>query len=329
MKKTSFTIAICIILNFATLSFSQAGTRRAIQNGNWESTSTWQHGTLPTNGDSIIIPNGKNVRITTVADYSSGAPMRLNIFGELEFQTGKKLILPTGSIITLQVAGYIIPGNGGGNSNLINIGTELVWNAATGTITGFLTFPSSALPVELIDFKARSSSNSILISWVTATEVNNDYFDVEKSRDGLHFEKISRVDGNGTSSNSIRYSYTDKNPAQGLNYYRLKQVDFDQKFEYSNSLLCKFNAGEGEMVQLFPNPTKGEFFITLREESDVDIKLVVTDSRANVVYQKQIQNIPGAKGIPVNSYENILKPGFYCVTVTINEEPFRKQLVVY
>jgi hypothetical protein len=310
---------------------AHAGIVRAIQTGNWENTSTWLLGILPSNGDSIIIPAGKSVKITTIADYSSGAAMGLNIFGELTFQTGKKLILPIGSTITLQVAAMITPGGGGGNSNLIDIGTVMVWNTAMGTITGFLTLPSSPLPVELVDFNVRPNTNeTISLSWKTATEVNNDYFEIEHSQEGLHFETIGRIDGHGTSSNVHEYKFTDAFPKEGSNYYRLKQVDFDNKFNYTRILLCKLKMKEKEPIQLFPNPAKGDVYMTISEnEINSPIEVMVTDTKANIILQKQIQCIPGSKGILLIGQENIFKPGIYFVTATVNNELFKKQLIVY
>ena len=89
---------------------------------------------------------------------------------------------------------------------------------------------STPLPVELLYFDA-SADNSVLLSWATATEINNDYFSIERSEDGVNFYEIGKVNGNGDSNKEITYEFTDKFVLAPVEYYRLKQVDFDGQFE--------------------------------------------------------------------------------------------------
>lgn len=86
------------------------------------------------------------------------------------------------------------------------------------------------LPVDLLYFNTKSEGN-IKLTWATATEINNDYFIIERSEDGKFFYEIGRVNGNGNSSEEIEYEFTDKFALAPVEYYRLKQVDYDGKFE--------------------------------------------------------------------------------------------------
>lgn len=90
------------------------------------------------------------------------------------------------------------------------------------------------LPVSLTSFTARKSNNQIQLAWSTASESNNSHFEIERSVNGTDFVKIGERKGAGNSSSVLNYSFIDNNPASGTNYYRLKQVDFDGKFEYSD-----------------------------------------------------------------------------------------------
>lgn len=90
------------------------------------------------------------------------------------------------------------------------------------------------LPVELVSFSAEKHKNSNVISWITASEKNNDYFLIEKSLDGENWRPIGKVSGAGNSSEMISYSLKDENVDDVVNYYRLTQVDFDGKFETFN-----------------------------------------------------------------------------------------------
>ena len=90
------------------------------------------------------------------------------------------------------------------------------------------------LPIELTYFNAQSSGNSVLCRWETVTENNNDYFDIERSENASDFNPIGRVEGVGNSIQSIRYQFLDTNPLNGTSYYRLKQVDINGEYQYSN-----------------------------------------------------------------------------------------------
>jgi uncharacterized repeat protein (TIGR02543 family) len=95
---------------------------------------------------------------------------------------------------------------------------------------------STALPVELVDFTAKviDENRMVLLEWVTASEINNDYFTLEKSHNGYDWTVLATVEGSGNSTSSIHYNYEDRQPFQGISYYRLKQTDFDGNSEYFN-----------------------------------------------------------------------------------------------
>src|SRR5690606_21541103 len=94
---------------------------------------------------------------------------------------------------------------------------------------------SGAAPVELTRFEARRTGDSqVLLSWETDSEKDNDYFAIERSGNGSDFGTIGKAPGKGTSQDKQQYRYTDGDPLPGINYYRLRQVDFDGKTDYSN-----------------------------------------------------------------------------------------------
>ena len=117
----------------------------------------------------------------------------------------------------------------------------------------------SPLPVSLINFVAKQDNAAIKLRWQTTTELNSDYFLVEKSVNGRDFETMARVKSVGNSTTLQNYMSSDLKPNVGNNYYRLKQVDFDGKFEYSNTLFVEF-LGENQVL-ILPNPNKGVFRI--------------------------------------------------------------------
>lgn len=118
------------------------------------------------------------------------------------------------------------------------------------------------LPIELINFTTNSIDNKyVKLEWQTASEINNDYFTIERSQDGFNWEEVRRIDGAGNSSNLLSYSTIDKNPYYGISYYRLKQTDFDGQFEYSQIESINIKQFANSTIVIFPNPT--ESLITL------------------------------------------------------------------
>jgi len=121
---------------------------------------------------------------------------------------------------------------------------------------------SAVLPVELINFDVnKTNENSASITWQTGSEIDNDFFEVQRSFDAINFEIIETIKGAGNSSFLLNYGTVDNNLRPGITYYRLKQIDFDGAFEYSDirSVQCE---GEGNSIVIFPNPANNEVFVS-------------------------------------------------------------------
>lgn len=119
----------------------------------------------------------------------------------------------------------------------------------------------SLLPVELLAFNAILNEGQVKLDWQTATEINNDYFVIERSNDGRSWKKFDTVAGMGNSDVIQSYSAIDEQPYTGLSYYRLKQVDYDGSFTYSPLVSIKNDASNKEQVLAYPNPTSQQITI--------------------------------------------------------------------
>ena len=119
---------------------------------------------------------------------------------------------------------------------------------------------ANPLPIELVSFKCQlANKNTVELNWVTASESNNDYFAIERSNDGVNFELLGKKTGAGNNNTTLYYSFKDQNTLKGISYYRLKQVDFDGKFAYSE--ICSVsNDGDGGVL-FYPNPVRNSLTI--------------------------------------------------------------------
>ncbi len=119
---------------------------------------------------------------------------------------------------------------------------------------GFNALP---LPIELLYFNARKEDGKAILQWTTASEINNDYFTLERSsNNGRSWEIIGQLNGAGNSTQELNYSYVDYAPRAGQNFYRLKQTDFDGVYSYSNIRWLEFDDELENFIQLYPNPAK-------------------------------------------------------------------------
>ncbi len=151
-------------------------------------------------------------------------------------------------------------------TNILNVtgsGRYVRMNGLTrGTTFGYSLFEFQVrdqviLPIKLAHFNGTNEGNQYsLLEWTTDIEVNNQYFDIERSLDGSHYTAIGRVAGAGNSVTPKEYQWRDSLPVKGVNYYRLKQVDLDGKSSYSNIVSVNIGAGPLTQVSVYPNPAR-------------------------------------------------------------------------
>jgi Beta-propeller repeat len=135
--------------------------------------------------------------------------------------------------------------------------------STTGGDAFVARYADFVLPIELLSFKGQYTETGNLLTWTTSSEIQNKGFDIETSKDGLRFDKIGFVAGNGTSSQVENYRFEDSSPlesAEKVVYYRLKQLDFDGNFDYSNVIAIYTN--RKNLAGIFPNRGRGIFTLT-------------------------------------------------------------------
>lgn len=144
---------------------------------------------------------------------------------------------------------------------------------------------NNPLPIELLSFRAEKNNSSVDLFWTTASETNNDYFTVERSLDGIHFETVGTVQGAGFSNVTLNYFLKDLSPYSGVSYYRLKQTDFDGNFKYSELVNVNFSTNEKPNFILYPNPSTSGFQILLNDFKGGTIQLEITDINGKIIYR--------------------------------------------
>jgi hypothetical protein len=140
-----------------------------------------------------------------------------------------------------------------------------------GMVVSYVGFtPTPPLPITLLDFMAVKNGTEVNINWQTETEINNDYFIVEKSKNGIDFIGSESIKGAGNSQSTLNYQTTDHSPYNGISYYRLKQVDYDGTVSYSKIVAVNFN--DNKNINVYPNPGTGIFNIQgLGTESEITV----------------------------------------------------------
>jgi hypothetical protein len=172
------------------------------------------------------------------------------------------------------------------------------------------------LPVKMTEFDAKTYQHHIALHWNTASEINNQGWEIQRSTGtDVTWQTIGWKDGNGTSHENNRYTYADANPLVGKNYYRLKQIDYDGKYEYSRTVMASYQSDE-QSIAIYPNPSQDFIFITHRPD-DMQYKIYNTVGQ-NVAVQKAESNV-----IDISMLEH----GVYILHATVNGWVQKKSFV--
>ena len=191
---------------------------------------------------------------------------------------------------------------------------------------------TSTLPIELLNFTAVLNGNSsVFLNWTTATEINNKQFDIERSSNGIDFEKIASVSAKENKKNTsvISYEYIDNAPVQGIVYYRLKQIDLDGTFKIYKTVSVETVKNSKVQFIVFPNPNNGTFTMSLdglKDHNNANITISTPDGRP--VYERQL-----LKGELTENKQELnlnlnLTKGLYIATCVIDGVKYPLKIIV-
>ena len=187
------------------------------------------------------------------------------------------------------------------------------WAIKDGDIIISNVSTTGTLPVEFLEFSGKINNDKILLSWSTASEVNNDFFTVENSENGVDFNSIGYVEGAGNSNNVLKYSYVDENPYE-ITYYRLKQTDYDGGFTYSQIIKVSLHeSSNGEIIIIAAN---GEINVITNAVESGQLHVNVYSLSGALLFNNSINVWNGSNTINVKP--DISGNSIYLVSVSLN-----------
>lgn len=212
------------------------------------------------------------------------------------------------SSLTIRIYGY----------NAANASGKLIFDElAFNTI--------EVLPVEMAYFAGEKNENATTLKWATYSEINNAYFEIEHSTDGREFTEIDLVEGAGNSLDYVEYDFIHENPASGKNYYRLRQVDFDGQFSYSEVIVVEFETKVISEVKVFPNPVV-EWVTIEMPTLDNDAMITVFNANGQLIKSEIISTFNNSLRLDVNDWIN----GQYFIRIQTNDnQVVTKQFVKF
>jgi hypothetical protein len=178
----------------------------------------------------------------------------------------------------------------------------------------------NTVPIILLSFNAVRNNKNVILKWSTTSEINNNYFSIERGTDGINWQTISIVKGAGNSTSLKNYSITDQESNNEILYYRLKQTDFDGNFKYFNTLVVNGSSAESVDLDIYPNPASGIVKLFLKGDP-------------NQIHSISIYNLLGEKIFNSETFQSEIdlsnKPnGIYFLQYNLNSKTIIKKLVL-
>jgi hypothetical protein len=223
-----------------------------------------------------------------------------------------------------------------------NIGGVVTGNNISGTVISedVISFstqqfalgyaPETIVPVELVYFDAEASENKVFVTWQTATEKNNDYFEIQRSSDGKNYEVLGVLQGAGESNELLNYRFVDESPLLGISYYRLRQVDYDGKFEiFPARVVYNDVVRSGIELSIDPNPTNANNinFEVITGDDHTPMTISMMDISGKLMYQRELNPqdlVVKDRIIPVG----LSKGGLYFITLVQGNSLVIKKVII-
>ncbi|MBP9082931.1 MAG: T9SS type A sorting domain-containing protein [Bacteroidia bacterium] len=164
-----------------------------------------------------------------------------------------------------------------------------------------MNYVNTPLPIELISFDGKENGSENILKWTTGSEINNDYFTVLRSKNGVDFESIGSVDGSGNSTSTMNYYFVDEQPYNGYNYYQLQQTDFDGQSAVSRIVSILNSTSRNNPIVISPNPVR-DFVEISNYDSNTIQYIELINALGEVIFRNQNQQLIDVSSLPAGTY---------------------------
>lgn len=319
MKSKFYVFTLLALISTSLVAAPRNLITAKVNGGNWSNPSTWNLGNIPQNNDSIVIPAGITVILNNSYTLNN---VDIVISGTLNFNQNNTMALDAASMVSILSGGTLTATHPTPNELLTIAGATKYDGKTDGTISGPVAatamtgsspsgFSMVTLPVDFVSFSAHRSNGAVELIWNTANEVNNSHFDVERSANGSDWETIGQVAaaaGNSGLSNS--YMFTDASAPAAQTQYRIRQVDLDGNFQYSQVVLVGGTATATARATIFASGKTVS--VVLQHETSSRLIVRVITLGGQVLQQQAFESAAGRIDLSVAAATT----GVYVVQVT-------------
>jgi hypothetical protein len=311
----------CILVFLNLVSFSQSiSYHTSRQTGEWGINSTWENDSRPNSNNHMVVTIKAPHTVTITGNLSLNNNITINVEDGANFIVNGNLSVGNN---TTHPFTFTLNGTATVTGNLTGVGSvsgdgELKVGGTIGSSINYVDFegdiyindelvwsdgPISGLPIELLDFTAKVFSQCVSLTWLTAAEINNDFFTIERSRNGVNWEILTFVQGAGNSNQVLTYTWEDDQPLNGISYYRLKQTDFDGQFEYFVPVAVNFSSSvsKAEIVQVAAFGQQMDILLSNPAEAAY---LIISDIQGRIIHRQMIDGSDSVQQITVNLPDN-------------------------
>jgi hypothetical protein len=273
-----------------------------------------------------VSPTNRSLSPGQTTSYTVDNAVAGNFYGISESTTGTSLggawATSNGNLV-ISTSAYSTIGTYNINVKATSLsGVTLCSTASSSAVTMDVDL---VLPVQLLEFKGKRETAAVLLNWVTESEVNFSHYEIERSSNGASFYKIGEKRATRATERTS-YSYRDMQPLKGVSYYRLRMVDIDGKYTFSNVIALNSNGTSITLNAIRPNPFYNSIAVSLSLEQKQLVKLRLVDAGGRNVRAQTLNGSIGSNEVNFSDLAN-LPSGIYMLVVSTQEGEIKQKLV--
>ena len=264
-------------------------------------------GTVSSNHGNIIVKGDLTISGSAGVNNSSAGSDGFYVYGTISRSGGAQF-------------------NGRNDISAGNFRDESDLSTNNGSLDNFVN--NATLPVQLVDLSASFTREKVNVKWITASELNNDKFEIYRSLNGADFKYLGEVKGNGTTTTLHEYTFADNFPEKGTSYYRIKQIDFDGSYEYSPLVSVHIELSS-IIFRVVPTVVKeGNIKIKICNIGEGKTRMIINNLKGNLVFDDMIDLKTGITQQIELTGTDQLEQGIYILTLYTDRGQYRKKVII-